>query len=378
MKLVYIYKALALWGGIERILTDKMNYLSEQYGYDITIITTCQSDHTIPYILSSKVKHIDLNIRFHTKYQYGRIKQLWVSRQMNIKFRKLLKEQISNINPDITIVTTDLYMDVVTQLAKGIPVIAESHSDKYQNLLSNNGRRLNIVQQYEQYKYLKSINKVTKLVTLTEQDAKIWNIPEKTVVIPNCIHSNHIKHSTCENKRVIFVGRFSYQKGIDYAIDIWKIVHQKFPDWELHLYGEGELKNLYISEIKKQFLDKTIFIHEPTSHIDNAYKESSIFILTSRYEPFGLVIPEAMSCGIPCIAFKCAGPMNIIDDQINGLLIDNGNIQKFADAICYLIENKQIRKTMGQKAIEKAQFYDIQNIMPKWKELFECILKTKE
>ena len=68
--------------------------------------------------------------------------------------------------------------------------------------------------------------------------------------------------------------------------------------------------------------------------------------------------------------------MNIIDDQINGLLIDNGNIQKFADAICYLIENEQIRKTMGQKAIEKAQFYDIQNIMPKWKELFEHLLKT--
>lgn len=222
MKIVYVYKALALWGGIERIFTNKMNYLSEQYGYDVTIITTCQGDHTVPYPLSSKVKHIDLNIRFHTKYRYGILKKLWVGHQMNIKFKKLLKKQFNTINPDIIIVTTDLYMDVVSQLANGIPVIAESHSDKYQNLLSNNGKKLNVIRQYEQNKYLKSINKVTKLVTLTEQDTKIWNIPEKTVIIPNCIHSNHEKYSTCENKQVIFVGRFSYQKGIDYAIDIWE------------------------------------------------------------------------------------------------------------------------------------------------------------
>lgn len=376
MKIVYVYEALALYGGIERILIEKMNYLSQLPNYHIYIITTNQGNHPISFPLLPEVKHIDLNIRFHTKYRYSILKQLWIGRQMNIKFKRLLKEQFDTIKPDIIIVTTDLYMDIVTQLASDIPVIAESHSDKYQNLLSNNGKRLNKIQQYEQYKYLKSINKVTKLVTLTEQDAKIWNIPKKTVIIPNCIQSSHIEHSTCKNKQVIFVGRFSYQKGIDYAIDIWKIVHQKFPDWELHLYGEGELKEIYVSEIKKQSLDTTIFIHKPTSHIDNTYKESSIFMLTSRYEPFGLVIPEAMSCGIPCIAFKCSGPINIIDDQINGLLIDNGNIQKFADAICYLIENEQIRKTMGQKAIEKAQFYDIQNIMPKWKELFEHLLKT--
>lgn len=376
MNIIYVYKALALWGGIERIIIDKMNYFSEQYGHNVTIITTSQNDHIIPYPLSSKIKHIDLNIRFHTKYQHNKLKQLWIGHQMNVKFKKLLKEQFNIINPDIIIVTTDLYMDVVTQLANGIPIIAESHSDKIQTLLSNNGKKLNIIKRYKQNRYLKSINKVTRLVTLTKQDAKMWNIPEKTVIIPNCIHPSHIGHNTYENKQVVFVGRFSYQKGIDYAIDIWKIVHQKHPDWELHLYGEGELKSFYVSEIKKQSLDTTIYIHKPTSHIENIYKKSSILILTSRYEPFGLVIPEAMSCGIPCIAFKCAGPMNIIDDQINGLLIDNGNIQKFADAICYLIENEQIRKTMGQKAIEKAQFYDIQNIMPKWKELFEHLLKT--
>lgn len=378
MKIVYVYKALALWGGVERIFTDKMNYLSEQYGYDVTIITTCQGDHIIPYPLSPRVKHIDLNIRFHTKYRYGILKQLWVGHQMNIKFKKLLKKQFNTINPDIIIVTTDLYMDVVTKLANDIPVIAESHSDKYQDLLSNNGKKLNVIRQYEQNKYLKSINKVTKLVTLTEQDARIWNIPEKTVIIPNGIHSSHTQYSTCEKKQAVFVGRLSYQKGIDYAIDIWKIVHQRHPDWKLHLYGEGELKDLYASEIEKQSLSNTIFIHAPTPHINNVYTESSMFILTSRYEPFGLVIPEAMSCGVPCIAFQCAGPMNIIDDQINGLLIDNGNIQSFADAICHLIENEQIRKAMGQKAIEKAKCYDIKNIMPKWKELFEDLLKTKQ
>lgn len=130
MSIIYIYKALALWGGIERILTDKMNYLSEKYGYDITTITTCQGNHSVPYPLSPKVKHIDLNIRFHTRYQYPLLKRMWIEYQMNKKFAKLLQQQIETLKPDIIVVTTDLYMDVVTKLSKGIPVVAESHSTK--------------------------------------------------------------------------------------------------------------------------------------------------------------------------------------------------------------------------------------------------------
>lgn len=373
MKIIYIYKALALWGGIERILTDKMNYLSEKYGYDITIITTCQGNHSVPYPLSPKVKHIDLNIRFHTRYQYPLLKRMWIEYQMNKKFAKLLQQQIETLKPDIIVVTTDLYMDVVTKLSKGIPVVAESHSTK--TYLPMELGESDLIKKYIRYKYIQSITKVTTLVTLSKGDANEWNIPHKTIIIPNFIQPNNSgKYSTCENKKIIFVGRFAEQKGINAIIKIWKEVLKKHPDWQLHMYGEGELKNQYAELVKKEKLSSTLFLHEPTYNIYDAYIDSSIHISTSKYEPFGLVLCEAMTCGIPNIAFDCPyGPKEIIKNNEDGFLIENGNIKEFINKINYLIEHEKLRKSMGRKAKENVKRFYPENIMPRWKEFFEHI-----
>ena len=106
-------------------------------------------------------------------------------------------------------------------------------------------------------------------------------------------------------------------------------------------------------------------------------KESSIKVLTSRYEGFGLVLIESMINGVPCISFDCPyGPSDIIQDGENGYLVENGNIQELADRICYLIENEEVRKTMGQKARLSAMRYAPENIMPVWIKLFNDIIKS--
>ena len=118
-----------------------------------------------------------------------------------------------------------------------------------------------------------------------------------------------------------------------------------------------------------------IFIHEPTSEIIAKYQESSIYIMSSRYEGFGMVLLEAMACGIPCVSFDCPyGPSDIIHDGEDGFLVKHLDTTALAERICYLIENPEIRKEMGEKAKRNIKRYSRENVMAQWTELFNHLL----
>ena len=98
-----------------------------------------------------------------------------------------------------------------------------------------------------------------------------------------------------------------------------------------------------------------IVINQPTSFIFEEYLKSSLLLMTSRYEPFGLVLPEAMSCGLPVLAFNCPyGPVDIITDSQDGFLIKNRDINAFAEKVCLLIENLELRKTIGRAGVQSS------------------------
>ena len=118
----------------------------------------------------------------------------------------------------------------------------------------------------------------------------------------------------------------------------------------------------------------TLYLEEQTPDIIRNYCRSSIFVLSSRYEGFGMVITEAMSCGVPPVSFTCpCGPRDIIDDGKNGLLVENGNIEMLAEKICYLIENDEISRKMGQQARIDVERFKIEQIAEQWKQLFESL-----
>lgn len=372
MRILYITDALAIWGGIERVLRDKANYLVDNYNYDIHIVTTDQGSHPIPYPMDARVTIHDLNINHHDQYQYHGIKRLLKYKEKNRLFQNRLKKYIHEIKPDVIVcIRIDSIRTIIN--AKGdIPLVCESHSMFYAYKHENTS----VLNKLYYLLLRKSIRKADCIVTLTEGDAKDWQQYNKNVrTIPNIVQLNPIGEYSClQSKKAIFVGRFSQQKDIGSLIEIWKEVHKLHPDWELCIYGEGELKNHYVEMATKA--NANISIYPPTSDIFLKYIESSMLIMTSRYEPFGLVLPEAMSCGLPVIAFNCPyGPADIIKNEENGFLIDNRDTHLYARKICQLIEDEKLRMELGHNAILSSQRYQADKIMPLWKQLFEQISK---
>ena len=207
-------------------------------------------------------------------------------------------------------------------------------------------------------------------MALTEGDAvELRKVHANVVVIPNLVHLNDGAVSTLENKRVIFVGRFDYQKRPMEMIRIWEKIHPLHPDWQLDIYGEGveqrELEDLARSS------GMNIVVNSPIEHIFDCYRESSIMVSTSLFEPFGLVIPEAMSCGLPVVAYDCPyGPANLIMDGENGFLIKCGNMDAFAEKVCLLMNSLELRKKMGIAGTITSRNYEPSHIMPLWIDFF--------
>lgn len=384
MKIVYLFRSLAIMGGAEKIIIDKMNYFADNFHYDISVITYEQGEHPIVYPLSSKVKHINLNFPFYKLYKYNILKRAWLFLKMKYDFQKTVKEQINLIKPEITICTTYSYIDISTILGlhdKSYKII-ESHSakrsiGKADNFKVNGFKKL--LASIFDYYYFKMISKCTALITLTHNDAKEWKNLKSIVVIPNMLNYYPEKiRQLSENKRIITAGRLVKQKGYDLLIDAWKTVHEKYPEWILDIYGEGEDRNTLLEHININQLEKSIIIHEPTTDIYNKYMESSIYVMSSRWEGFGLVLAEAMSCGIPCISFDCPhGPSDIITEGEDGLLVENGNVKQLAKKIGHLIEREDLRKQMGEKARENIKKFLPSNVMPQWSELFQKLLENK-
>lgn len=371
MKIFYLFRSLSVWGGIERILVDKMNWLALKGGNEVYMLTTDQGDHPIPYQVCNKVHIEDLGISFHRKYQFGYLRRIVISYQMRHKYKKSLSDRINRIQPDVIVCTTSDQIDIITAVKGRIPLVVESHSICSRTIEQG---KYAILRKYRRFKFLKSLSRTDCVVALTEGDAEEWrHFHHNVVVIPNMLHPCKVEPSSLTSKRVIWVGRFDYQKRAEVAIGIWKQVVDRYLDWFLDIYGEGE----YESEIALMASStRNVFLHKPTSHIFDCYSNSSILISTSLFEPFGLVIAEAMSCGLPVVAFDCPyGPAAIINEGVNGFLIPSDNMHFFADKLSLLMEDTSLKKRMGQAALDSSDRFNADLVMPQWLALFDELSK---
>ena len=375
MKIVYVNDALAIWGGLERIVVEKVNELATRYGYEMYVVTTNQGNHPVPYLLNRNVVHKDLNIQFHKEYQYHGFRRIQKKIELKRLYVQRLRDVVNLIRPDVIVCVRSEYVGGVLKVKGRIPLVFESHTSRFAHRFIN----ADWYAKFQAFINNRNVRFASCVVTLTSGDANDWcRINRNVCVIPNFVTINDA-NSFCDynSKSVAFVGRFSAQKDIYSLLRIWQIVHLRHSDWVLHIYGGyGEEQEIHNKNIIN--LNANVIVHEPTSEIFDRYKESSVLLLTSRYEPFGLVMPEAMSCGLPVVAFDCPyGPADIITDGVDGFLVKNRDINEFADRVCQLIEDKELRMRMGQAAIKSSQRYRADLIMPKWKKLFETLCQKE-
>ena len=362
MKLLYIVPNINNEGGVSRVLSVKANYLVEKLGYEVHILTQNKGFYPLFYSFNS-------NIIFHDMVLKGNFFQFFNS------FAKGLKSKIKAIQPDIIVVCDNglkAYL-IPFILNTNTPIIFECHSSKY-------------IEETEPTQYFTSTkikmffkelaaNRFTKFVALSKESLKEWNV-KNGVVIPNPLWFEPTTFSDLKSKKVIAVGRHSYEKGLDRMLQIWQKVIQKHSDWTLEIYGKStENGNLRLLAEDLNILNNVIF-YEPVQNINEKYLDASFYLMTSRFEGFGMVLIEAMASGLPCIAYDCpCGPRGVLSHGEDGFLIENGNETDYVRAVETLIENVELREEMGEKAKKTREKYQIDSIMETWNQLFIGIKK---
>ena len=375
-RIAYCTPSLYIAGGVERVLTTKANYFADVLGYEIYIILTDGKGKEPYYKLSPKIKVIHLDINFEELWHLSFLRKIPVYLKKQRVFKRKLTEVLMDIKPDITVSLLRREINFITSIRDGSKKVGEIHVNKlnYRNFEAND---TNIVKElfskWWMRNLLSKLKKLDRFVVLSHEDKGYWYELDNVEVISNPLSFIPRKECTLDSHRVIAVGRYVYQKGFDLLLDAWKIVNKKHPTWELHVYGNGD-KTPYVEQVHHNDI-KNCFLEDAVNNIDEKYAESSIFVLSSRFEGFGMVLAEAMSCGLSCVSFACpCGPKDMISDGIDGLLVENGNVEELANKICCLIENEDLRKEMGKRAKINIQRYKEENIMEQWQNLFNELL----
>lgn len=379
-KIAYCIPSLALQGGMERVLTVKANYLADIVGYDVYIIVTDDKDKQPFYALSEKVNLINLEVGFGELWKYSFFKRVFVYLRKQQLYKARLTKALKKIRPDITDTLMRREINFINSINDGSIKIGEIHNNRhnYRNFEEGN---TNFLKQIFANFWMKSlISKIRKLrcfVVLSSEDKNNWTELSNVHVINNPISIQSDITTNLEAKNVIAVGRYTYQKGFDLLLQAWIKVQSRHSDWNLYIYGAGD-KTAFIKQCNTLGINNSCHLESATSDIISKYLNSSVFVLSSRFEGFPMVLPEAMSVGLPCVAFTCpCGTKDIIKDGEDGLWVKNGDINMLADKICYLIEHPIFRKNIGQNAYRNIQRLCLKNIMKQWIDLFDKLMDNK-
>ena len=222
---------------------------------------------------------------------------------------------------------------------------------------------------YKHYDALIAIN--------LEQKALLEKHHKNVIYIPNFLPKMPDAITNHRQKVVLFLGRFSKEKGVLRLIDIWKKVQEeaKFREWNLVFVGDGVQKEQIEDKIKALHLSTSIIIKPFIKEVEKEYLSASIYAMTSHKEGFGMVLIESASYALPSVAFDItSGPSDIIENEKSGFLIEDGNLQEFAKKLQLLMRDENLRKTMGENAkIHTKKHFSKELVLQKWQDLFHSL-----
>ncbi len=369
------------YAGIERILTCKMNYIVRQTSHDVYLMTYEQLDLPFPFPLDTNIIHKPIDVIMPQRNEMTLSQWLKLYYAARHRFQHQFNSLTKEICPDIVISTGYSYqvLDIIINTChkKSIKTMIESHTQGETVTLSHkfkyNKYLFRLISLWD-YHIIKSLKHCNCVVTLTKQDVPFWNNYTKRIeVIPNMLTISPKRVTNYNVKRVISAGRYMSEKGFDMLIKAWNKLPKELNDWNLYIFGNGE-RSTYQDLVDLYNMQETIHLMPATNDIAEEFSKSSLYVMSSRYEGFGLVLAEAMSCGLPCVSFDCPyGPREIIKDGKDGLLAKYQDIEDLARKLAQLMSNKEIRQSMGEQAIKNIVRYEPQTIMNQWIKLFETL-----
>lgn len=341
MKIIFIINSLSERAGTERVACQLANELSLRYDYDITIVNRTVDADDIPYSFNQKIKIKKINGNLFSFYKRLRI----------FLIQKKPKYVVIHNMGKLSIFCSFLNL-------KKIKFISLEHV----SFLSRN-----IVIRFLSRIFYK---KFFAIISITKNDLNIYREWHRNVYfIPNFSSFNR-KHNYYQSssKKIIAVGRLTSQKNFQLLIESWSNIQQCIPEgWELHIYGDGEEKESLVNLIRKKEVSHSIFLDGNISEIENVYKSASFLVMSSKYEGLPMVLIEAQCFGIPVVSFDCpTGPAEIIDNNVNGILVENQNIDALSKAMIQLVYNPDLRMVLSSNAFSYAKKYSAEIILEKW------------
>lgn len=377
MKIVYCIAKTHNSGGMERVLANKANYLVKQ-GYEVIIVTTDQCGKEPFFPLDSQIQCYDLAINYEENNGKTFLNKVIHYPFKQRKHKRKLSALLGKLKADIVISMCCNDASFIMGINDGSKKILEIHFSKFKRLQYDRKGIWKLADSYRSRLDEKMVRKFDRFVVLTEEDQKYWGNLPNVEIIPNMLSFQPSRVSDLENKKVIAIGRYTYQKGFENLVNAWKTVHGQQPDWRLEIIGNGELEGRLKEQIVKGKLDGYVFLKSPIRQVDIIYEQASMLVMSSRYEGFGMVLVEAESFGIPVISFACkCGPKDIITDGMDGFLVPEGDINILADRILQLMKDKDLRQRMGIAAKKNSERFSPSVIMEKWMTLFNNLMNEK-
>ena len=376
MKIIYCTHSTCNPGGMERVLLNKVTYLSHLPGWEVAVVTTDQHQRPPFYPFPEKVRMTDLGINYSEDNEKGAWKKITGYLRKRKEHKRKLTALLLKEKPDIVVSLYPSESSFIPDIKDGSKKVLELHYCKFFRLQYGRRGLLGWIDKLRTRQDEQIVRRFDKFVVLTNEDRGYWGNLPNIEVIPNAAMHVSDAYSDVMNKRVIAVGRLDYQKGFDRLIQAWELVQYtgKFTDWKLDIFGQGEWREMLQQMIDKAELQDTVRLNKPTKQIGEEYVKSDLLVMSSNYEGFPMVMIEAMACGLPVVSFdyKC-GPKDIIQSGINGLLVPNGDIQALADAMMKVMEDEAYRKLLSLNARKVVDTYSEQAVMSQWIRLFTSI-----
>lgn len=361
MRLLYLVPSVNQAGGVAKVLATKTDYFIQNFGYEVHIMTQNKGYETPFFEFNAQIVWHDIERKGHF------LSAIYT-------YKKQLQTIISQVQPDSIIVADNGLKGylVPSLIGKNLPLVFESHGSKYVNerpftfpFLSRLWFRIGV--------FLKEWGAKTfdAFVVLNKESAQEWN-SKNSMIIANPLSFKSDVAAPLDAKKVLAVSRNSYEKGLDRVLEIWSLLIQKHPDWELDIYGTLSPEKNLIPLANALGIGSSVRFYPPVSEVATLYANASVLVMTSRSEGLGLVLLEAMAFGLPCVAYDCpVGPRSIITDGVNGFLVEDGNVDAFVERLVLLFEDEKLRKSMGENAQKSMASYELNAIMNQWKALFD-------